>query len=387
MDLLKLNSKRVLSLLIIVNCYIIGLAQTKGVIVDSETLSPIPFVSIYTNGYNVKGTMGDKDGVYNISFKYDTIYFSHINYELKMLTKHSMNDTTFMNPTVHMMSDIIVTAQDNKWIEKLLKQFVKNKSKNYHTKDSKLSYTYNSKSLNDSSGYAFSSSGYMISPNYSEKEGYQICPIYNSIKYKDKTAGNDFMQLRRSVYNNFIKNFDNNFIKEYIFSLTSYKNDDNKNLLQFSFTSKEGKMNEGYIIMDTLKNVITEFEQVSGTNYNIRSNISSFVRFAASKRGFKYTVWSTTIRGRYSLIDGSYHLTNCWYQLFRQNEFKKGKKRGVYFTNIESDLSISKANTEGSKGCKWIKLPNPYSVVIAISKSTRLSEEALDRIPSTYELF
>lgn len=387
MELLKLDIKKIILTLVIINFYSTSMAQTKGVIIDIETLSPIPFVSIHTKGLNVRGTIGNEYGEYSINFKYDTVYFSHINYELLPLTKHSKCDTIFMTPIVHIMPDVVITVQNNKWIEKLLKQFVKEKSKNYHTEDQILNYSFDIKSLSDSSGYAFSSNGYLISPEYSKKEGYLICPITNLIKYKDKTAGKDFMQLRRSLYNNFIKDFDYGFIKKHIFSLTEYNCTLNKNLLKFSFKSKKGEENEGYIIIDTLKNVIIEFEQVSGTNYNINSNTSSLARFVGEKKGFRYTVWKTLIRGKYSLFDNSYHLAECRYQLFRQNEYKRGK--GLFFTNIESVLNISRLKMKSDilKDYVWLKLPNPYSISIIVSKETRLAEEALERTPAKYELF
>ena len=145
--------------------------------------------------------------------------------------------------------------------------------------------------------------------------------------------------------------------------------------------------NEGYIIIDTLKNVIIEFEQVSGTNYNIKSNTSSLARFVGEKKGFRYTVWKTFIRGKYSLLDNSYHLTECRYQLFRQNEYKGGK--GLFFTNIESVLNISRLNKKSDilRDYVWLKLPYPYSISIIVSKETRLAEEALECTPAKYELF
>ncbi len=387
MELLKLDFKRVILLLILLNCSNDVLPQKKGLILDAESLSPIPFVSIHTKGNNVRGTMGNADGEYNIDFRFDTVYFSHINYELHSLTRNTNCDTVLMIPIVHMMPDIVITAPSDKWIERFLKKFINDKSKNYQNDEQKLNYSYKIKSLSDSSGYAFSSIGYIISPNYSEKEGYKICPKSNVIKYKDNTAGTDFMQLRRSVYNNFIKDFDNNFVKKHNFYLTSYKDNTNENLLQFSFVSKKAGDNTGYIIIDTLKNAIIEFEQISGTDYNIESNTSSFARIVGAKKGFKYTVWKTIIRCNYSLIDNSYHLSECRYQFLRQNDFIKGKKKGVYFTNIESELTISKLNINDSKECEWIKLPNPYSIAIIVSKGTRLAEEALDRVPTLYELF
>jgi len=271
MELLKQNLNKELVLVFLIYFQNIGIAQTKGVIIDSETRAPIPFVSIYTKGKDVRGTMGNEQGEYCIDFKYDTIYFSHINYALTILAKNPKVDTVRMNPIIHTMPEIVVVLKDNQWIKKLLIQVVNDKSKNYQIKEAKVNYSYDIKSVSESCGYAFSSSGYMISPKYSEQEGYQVCPISNVIEYKDTTAGKDFMQLRRSIYSNFVKNFDKKFIKKHEFLLTAYTNDDNENLLQFSYKSRNEEDNRGYIIVDTLKNVITEFEQVTGTNQNIKS--------------------------------------------------------------------------------------------------------------------
>ena len=388
MELLKLNFRKIFIFLVLGNIVNPIDAQTKVVIIDSETMLPIPYVSIYTKGENIRGSMGNEFGKYSVDFECDTLYFSHINYELVKLATRIKSDTIFMNPIVNTISEIVVTAENPQWIDVLLKDVVKNKAKNYQLKQAVLEYEFNIKSLSDSSAYAFFSSGNIISPGYSEKEAYKICPISNIIKYKDKTAGKDFMQLRRSVYNNFIYNFDNSFIKKHQFARTSFEDQENENLLQFAFKSKKDEEdNIGYVVIDTLTKAIIEFEQISNTDYNIKSNTSSFARTIASQRNFKYTIWSTMVRGYFSFIDGSYHLTDCRYQLYRQNEYKEGKGVGVFFTNIESILTMKQSNEEQSKECDWIRLPNPRSITIIVSKSTRLAEEALDRLPAEYELF
>lgn len=363
-------------------------AQTNGLVLDSETMLPIPFASIHTKGVNVRGTMSNDEGVFAIEFEYDTLYFSHINYELKKLpNRKSKNDTILMNPISHAISGIVIIAKNTKWVENILRDVVNNRSKNYQQKEVPLDYTFSLQSLSDSSGYAFESSGKIISPEYSEKEGFKICPTRNIIKYKDKTAGPDFMQLRRSVYEDFINDFDNGFIKKHRFTQTSFIDEENENIVQFSFELRKGEGNSGYVMVDTLNKVITEFEQISGTDYNIKSNTSFFTRTIASSRGFEYTIWRTVVYGQFSLIDESYQLTDSRYQLYRQSK-ARGEK-DLFFTNIESRLTMKIPNENNgiADECDWLKLPTPRSITIIMGKETRLAEEALDNVVVEYQLF
>ena len=390
MHLFKIGFRGVLLLFVCLGVSVTIHAQTNGVVLDTETMLPIPFASIHTKGANVRGTMSNDEGVFAIDFKFDTLYFSHINYELvKWPNRKTKNDTILMNPISHAISGIVITAKNTKWVENILKSVVKNKSKNYQQKEISLDYTFNLQSLSDSSGYAFESKGKILSPEYSEKEGFKICPKLNIVKYKDETAGPDFMQLRRSVYEDFIHDFDNGFIKKHRFTQTSYIDENNENIVQFAFEQRKGEGNSGYVMVDTLNKVITEFEQISDTDYNIKSNTSFFTRTIASSRGFEYTIWRTVIHGRFSLIDESYHLTDSRYQLYRQSKARGGKD--LFFTNIESRLTMKTPNVDVHIGttekCNWLKLPTPRSITIIMGKETRLAEEALDNVVVKYQLF
>ena len=151
---------------------------------------------------------------------------------MKLANKKSSSDTVLMHPISQTISSIVIIAKNTKWVEDILKDVVKNKSKNYQQKEMALDYSFNLKSLSDSSGYAFESSGKIISPVYSVKEGFKICPTLNIVKYKDVSTGTDFMQLRRSVYEDFIHDFDNGFIKKHRFTQTSYIDEENENIVQ-----------------------------------------------------------------------------------------------------------------------------------------------------------
>ena len=64
------------------------MAQTKGIIVDKEARQPIPYASIFTkNGESVLSAMSDENGQFTIGFPYQTLFFSHINYEKIELKK------------------------------------------------------------------------------------------------------------------------------------------------------------------------------------------------------------------------------------------------------------------------------------------------------------
>lgn len=140
-------------------------------------------------------------------------------------------------------------------------------------------------------------------------------------------------------------------------------------------------------MVDTLNKVITEFEQISDTEYNIKSNTSFFTRMVGASRGFEYTIWRTVIHGQFSLIDESYQLTDSRYQLYRQSKARGGKD--LFFTNIESRLTMKAPNVDIGTTEKygWLKLPAPRSITIIMGKETRLAEEALDNVVVTYQLF
>ena len=173
MHLFKLGFRGVLLLFVCLGVSITIDAQTNGVVLDSETLLPIPDVSIHTKGANMRGTMSNDDGAFAIDFKFDTLYLSHINYELlKLSNRKTKNDTILMHPISQTISSIVITAKNTKWVENILKAVVKSKSKNYQQKKISLDYNFNVQSLSDSSGYAFECSGKIMTPEYSEKEGF-----------------------------------------------------------------------------------------------------------------------------------------------------------------------------------------------------------------------
>ena len=68
-----------------------SLVKVSGIIVDSDSITPIPFVNIINNRTN-KGTISDTNGFFRISIlKTDTILFSSLSFEKKPF---HLSDTT-----------------------------------------------------------------------------------------------------------------------------------------------------------------------------------------------------------------------------------------------------------------------------------------------------
>jgi hypothetical protein len=359
-------------------------SQNQGVVIDKISKLPIPHVSIYSkkNGV-VNGTMSDDMGNYNVKYTFDTLYYSHINYKDTIATFPLQNDTIFISPRTYRLKEITVTPQSVNWINDLLKEIVKNRKTLYQVDEIILGYDFLSKSLSDSTGYVFTSIGNVCQPPYKEKRLYTICPQKNVIRTNTKGSQADFAQMERSLYHPFIKRFDNRFVKNTDFKLTSFVDEKKPELLKFSYTSKKYPDNTGYILVDTLQKVIVEFEQQLGSNYNIKTNTSSFTRDLLAKRGFSYITWNTTIYGKYTMIDKSYYMTECRYQYYVQTLDNKHS----YFYNTESILKLNPHEGNSDRNCQWLKLPTPYAMLIIASKNRRLMEEALLEVPVHYESF
>ena len=363
------------------------MAQTKGIVVDKVTRQPIPYVSIYTKtGDKVFGAVSSVKGEFSVDFAFQTLFFSHINYEKTEIAKSNLSDTLYLTPTTTLLTEVVVSSKQPQWINPLLKRIVEQKTKNYQSTEKVLSYKYKTYTLTDYNGYAFTSNGNLAFPLLNKKSQYKIDAQKNIIKYKDKTAGTDFSNLRRMLYDDFISNFDNKFIKENNFSLYSSFVNKNRNLVQLNFTSKKYKDFDGHLVVDTLDKVIIEVERSSGTDYNIKTQTSAILRNIISSRiGYNYNTWITKNITKYNKVGQTYYMSDCKYKFFMKTTFKNKKRDAKYFTSMESQLSIDDKNQNPSKEFKVI--PKPYYLVMFLTKQMRQDEESLNKVAVSFEKF
>ena len=363
------------------------LAQTKGIVVDKVSRQPIAYVSIYTKtGDKVFGAVTNEKGEFSIDFSFQTLFFSHINYEKTEILKSDIKDSIYLIPTTTLLSEVVVSSRQPKWINSLLKQVVEQKNKNYQTKENVFSYKYESYTLTDSNGYAFKSNGNLQVPQLKKNTQYKIDAQKNIIKYKDKTAGTDFSNLKRMLYDDFLLNLNSDFIKDNNFYLNSSFSDKNKNIIQLNFSSKKYTDYDGYLVVDTLNKVILEVERNCGTVFNIKTQTSGVLRnLSSSKVGFNYNTWITKTIIKYSKVGQAYYMSDCKYKFYMKTSTHNKKVDLKYFTSMESHLSLENKTEKSLNEFKVI--PKPYYLIVFYTKQMRKEEESLNKVPVTFEKF
>ena len=136
-----------------------------------------------------------------------------MNYEKSEIKKSDLSDTIHLMPTTVMLDEVVVSNSEPAWIKRVLNRIAEQKSQHYQTIEKTLAYKYETYTLTDSNGYAFKSNGNLLVPKLSNSSKYYLDAQNNTIKYKDKTAGVDFSNLKRMLYNDFINSFDKKFIE------------------------------------------------------------------------------------------------------------------------------------------------------------------------------
>ena len=361
-------------------------AQTKGVIVDKVSRQPIPYASIYTkNGEMVLGALSDENGQFSFDFPFQTLFFSHINYEKIELRKENLRDTIFLTPTIVLLTEVVVSSKQPKWIPRILSDVAIQKNKNYQNSDKQFTYNYDSYTLSDSSGYAFKSKGSLLVPKLTNNPQYYINAQNSIIKYKDKTAGVDFTNLKRMLYVDFISYFDKKFITNNDFRQNSLFETSNLHLVQLFFHDKKDKTTNGYMVVDTVNNVIVEVEHNIGTDYNIKNNTTLYFKTFAPKLGIKHNLWITKSYYKYSKLGNSYYMVESNYKFSRKSTIKNKKTDSQYFTTIESKLFLQNQSTQTD--LKMIPLLKPFDAITIYTKKMQREEAALNKVPVSFEKF
>lgn len=361
--------------------------QSKSIILDIETYKPIPYVNIYTSdNTKVFGTTSDISGEFEVNFPFKLLTFSHVNYEKSEILQENLKDTIFLNPKTNLIREVIVNSKQPEWINNILERFRAQRKKTYRTSEKTFSYQYDTRTLSDSSGYAFKSKGEIIIPKLETDMPYRINPKENVIHYKDNTAGVDFSNMQRILYDEFIAEFDKKFIKEHEFKQNHAYKSTNENIIQLVFTSKKYDSDNGYIVMDTTTCAILEIERNTGTDFNIKEQTSTALRTIASKtKGFNYEEWIIYSYTRYEPFNSSFYPIDCRYKLYMRSSTKNKKRNESYFVSIESNLSLKDEYSNITNN--FIDIPRPYYMLLIKSKKMRQNEEKLRNVPAKFDIF
>lgn len=358
-------------------------AQVKGIVLDINTKKPIPFVNIYTqNNLDIYGTTTNSDGTFVIDFSFQELSFKHINYEYKNVTGEKLKDSIFLYPSTNLLEEVVVSNKQTPWIKEVLYEVVKNKKKNYLSTNKYFNYDYETYSLSDSTGYAFKSTGNMQILNGLKNDKCLINPKIGFIKYKDESAGCDFRNFQKIIYeNSFIEKFNKKFIKNCSFSLENM----NDSIMSLSFKSDRYEDDRGFIKINTLDKAIVEYRRISGTKFNIKNRTNALFRsFAKSAIGFNYKEMQSEVYVKYKKEKGYYLLSESKIKSHISSIHKKKKREYPYFSATEAQISLKP--TDKPNNVSWITLPKPFYIGIE-TKKDRLAYDALQNIPKKYTSF
>ncbi len=127
----KLNMKRVCILLLLISNQTWSQNnKIKGVIKDSETLQPIPYVHIYSE-YELKnnstGSISNENGEFTIINNKSEIVFSHINYESFSIESDGNLNEILLKPRNYVLGEIVISNEKTKDYLKKIINLSKNK--------------------------------------------------------------------------------------------------------------------------------------------------------------------------------------------------------------------------------------------------------------------
>jgi hypothetical protein len=193
--------KKLFLLLWVVAAALPAMAQ-EGIVWDRVNHIPVPHASLLTNWQGqVLATSTDSAGRFRVTFPFHSLSVSHLNYAKLKVT--ALADTLFLTPKAQVLTEVVVSNEEPKWIREKLNVFLENRKSRYQTADRQMEYDYAKSNVGDSSSYAFQSVGLMYVPSLHHLDCdsmYQVCPDRNVVQYKDSTAGVDFYDLQLMLY-------------------------------------------------------------------------------------------------------------------------------------------------------------------------------------------
>lgn len=388
---------RLVLLYIAMHCSLCCAAQTKHVIWDAINNFPIPHASVHTrhNG-RIRAALSDSTGTVYITFPHQKLTITHISYYSQTFT--TLPDTIFLQPKTEMLTEIIIKDSEPQWIREKLRTFLQTKEKRYQTRALHLAYQYHKRNIGDSIGYAFSSTGVLYVPSLhqlSKDSMYTITPHTNVVHYQDTTAGVDFHDMQRMLYENIVAMIDRKFIKHHYFRINKAYHNHNKNMVQIVFWSAKNRDDRGTILMDTTECTILEASRTTGLKTNLQEKIPPLVySIFRGAIGLEHEVWSIDQKINFVQIEGSLYPSEITYKEDeRRSNYNKiaimsNKTRISYFKMREAHLSLTTPPPSLS-GHPSYNLPHEIRAAIIYIESKRHARNriAMQGMRRSYTLF
>jgi len=311
----KLNMKKNCILLLLISS--LAWSQNikiQGVVKDSETFQPIPYVNIYSEielKNNSTGSISNENGEFTITINSKSkIVFSHINYELFSIESDGNLKEIILRPKNYVLDKIVISSEKPKDYLKKIIRLSKNKINkntllrgycreivkvnNEYTKYSDALVDYYVKKGNGKSNLVLGQHRALRSDNLNNED--------------DESIGNDNSPINVQDY---VKNAYNFETIEKLLKSDDYeferkiKREANGDEYEYIGIIPNGEsdemLNKGYVIIDPKSESILEFKVYTSENHLKNAKTINFL-IAKAKRT-KVLVWS-----KFKIINSQYIL-------------------------------------------------------------------------------
>jgi hypothetical protein len=374
----------------------VGVAQSVRTVVvaDADTRLPVTHASLYTKeGGSFHSAISNEQGVARIAFQFQRLTVSHLNYEQRTL-RH-LSDTIFLQPRYLQKAEVVVTNKEPEWIRRCLKQAVKQKEQNYFSHEGCEAYAYDTQNMGTDNIYRFHATGLLRMKDATHKH-YAIMPDTCHIIASDSTTLTDMVNMRRMLYEDFMADLDNGFIRSHRF----YHHPDAKGLgedeVELGFRAKHETDDRGWLVLDTVRCVVLSAQRSTGTKTNRQERIDGIMYAMARVFGYRIDKWTRDYRVTYAQrSDGTLYPAEVRYKMYYAGHDSSDDKQeqafneqtGGGFPNMEATLTLSPLTPNFSPLTPdWTDLP-PSWYISFHSDAERQQEIALSNLPATFTIF
>ena len=369
-------------------------AYRQVVVADAMTHQPVAHASLYTKeDGRFYSCISNEQGVARLAFTFRQLTISHLNYD--KLVVRRLADTLFLEPKYQAMTEVVVTSEEPAWIRRKLKEAVGKKDAVYFTHPTQQRFTYYTQSIGTNNLYRFSMTGLMRMKSQ-ENRRYALSADTATIFAADSTRLTDTTNLRRMLYEDFMAELDNAFIRSHRFYESAECQDCSANDVLLRFRSKDKNPDDrGWLIIDTVRCVVKQATRITGTKTNRQERTDAFLYGFARLMGYRIDKWTRDYRVTYGeRSDGSFYPQEVRYKLYfvshdssddkQQEEFDE--QTGGGFPNMEATLAVMPDAVAVADSMAWNELP-PSWYIKYNTDADRKKEVELSNLPAIFTLY
>ena len=384
--------------------------QMQTVVADAATHEPVAHASLYSrDSGRFRSAISGNDGVARITFPFQRLTVSHLNYE--RLTVSRIPDTLFLKPRYQQKAEVVITNREPEWIRRRLRQTIRQKEARYFSRPDSLLLSYHTQSIDARSIYRMHLSGRLRTMS-TLHQLYALSADSIAITASDNTRLTDMMNLRRMLYEDFVMDLDNGFLRAHRFYHNADYRGASPHEVELRFRSKSGKPSRGWLVMDTVRCVVLSAYRFTGTEVNRSERIDGVMYALARVFGYRIDTFTRDYSVSYALRpDGTLYPREVRYKMYlagRDGDDGKAQQQfneqtGGGFPNIDGTLTlmpravgslqspplvspVSVGDSTVAASSPWYDLPRSWYVKYN-TDADRQREVVLSNLPATFRLF